>query len=782
MRLGGKHINALTESLKLSSHIDELKLSHNRIDDSSACEMIGTIGKNLILNPKNKIGNLDLSYNMIGYNAIDKLSFYVCLNGCNLERLNLEGNSIGNFLARKLITSINSGLSQKLIYLNLAKNNLSDECMDLISELVFNCLNLKVLNLHENQIKNEGAALLINKCKQHTELRVLDLGWNLIGNNLFTQLTKEELVNQHRSNIPKIDKQSSNADNDKKKKSGGKDKGGDDDIDSLYNNAEIEEMKESFGGDSRKRKIEKAKVSQFALELGELFKQETVILMHLDISHNNLNIDDCIYISKTVVFNHTILGIHLDGNEMTIDELGFITPISKQANKEDYYASSQIYYDMVGFGRNMVDYKANNTNIRNIKTKNNCWICEGWKEIKLTYKPNKNRDFVTEESADNSQGGLMYTNQSFGMKSQTQNRASTHTANNTTFFGKTGRALDVKFHLSQDNYKPNDSDVTIDTYFTYRVCRPGILNYFYSVNGEPVTNYGSQLRHLTEGIVMEYEKEKEYQDDETEKKQYIVTKVAEMLVESSEIMDSSFKNKLKNCVPRPLKKTKTKIRPRTPWIYNDSFWAFNNYLYDGISEAILNEAFDHDFERSKVWLERDFKSDQERQSCKQLLRDNYLNIINVYKYFSAKEGSAIFQIGQMGMNEFASISIGLIDKNYLNEFMYIKAGETANIDKEERKKNKLLPENLVRHQFMNFLVKVAKDKYFIKTNTYPTAFEAINYTFDTHYINSWNIGENHKWRIERYYNEYCDNVIKAFYPILDAVFKSFGRRDVGKRE
>ncbi len=41
----------------------------------------------------------------------------------------------------------------------------------------------------------------------------------------------------------------------------------------------------------------------------------------------------------------------------------------------------------------------------------------------------------------------------------------------------------------------------------------------------------------------------------------------------------------------------------------------------------------------------------------------------------------------------------------------------------------------------------------------------------------------HKWRIEKYYNEYVDNVIKAYLPILDALYKSYSSMKVpGRKE
>ena len=55
------------------------------------------------------------------------------------------------------------------------------------------------------------------------------------------------------------------------------------------------------------------------MELGEYFTKATLSLIHLDISHNNLNYEDCKLISEKSKVNHAILGIHVDGNCMEIN-------------------------------------------------------------------------------------------------------------------------------------------------------------------------------------------------------------------------------------------------------------------------------------------------------------------------------------------------------------------------------------------------------------------------------------------------------------------------------
>ncbi len=788
-RLGDRYIYALSDSMKYTNHVDEILLGNNRLSDNAASKLINSIAENLIANIKNRIHSIDLSYNMISSNTIDSLCNYSQLNGCNLKRLNLEGNSLGDKLIIRLANALTLGSSDKLKYLNLSKNNLTDESMPSLAELIVNCIYLQVLNLHENQIKNNGAALIISKCKNHNEIKVLDLGWNLIGNSIFNLISKDELIAQHRSNLPKLQMKEENdkAKNDKKDKKSKENAGND--IDALYNNAEIAELLSFPFEDNapqinftKKKSMERLKISQFAIELGELFSSTVTTMLHLDISHNSINFYDSEYISKNVVRNHTILGIHVDGNQMIIDELGFILPVEKKITEEDYFSKAHITYDMtVGLNHN---YYSNSEIIRKIKTKNNCWICEGWKEVKLTYKPKIKRD-THEKTIERNDKAIDIESNTDRIHTDYINTGNHFTEENDTnksYYKNSIKTLDVRFHLSLDDFKNTETNLKIDSFQCFRVCRPGLLTYYYTVNGEPVSYYGKTTLELHEALLQKFVKEKEFMDDKTEQFQYAVNKVGQLMIEQTEIIDEDFKIKLKHCVPRPEKINKLKLRPRTPWIFPDSIWAFYGYSFEGNTNELTKDAFEYDFERSKVWNEKEFKTDKERVEIKELLRKYYPGMINVYKYLSSKEGFAIFQIGQTGMNEFASYCNNLIDKNYTNNFLYLKAAETVNLDREERKKNKLLPDNLVRHQFMNFLVKVAKDKYFLKQQIYPTAVEAVINTFEIHYANSFTVGDTQIWRKERYYNEFVDNVLKSHFPLIDAIFKTFAHKDVGKRE
>lgn len=65
------------------------------------------------------------------------------------------------------------------------------------------------------------------------------------------------------------------------------------------------------------------KIQQYAMSWKECFEHNTS-LMHVDLRHNNLNSQEIEIISQGLANNHTILAIHLLGNEGEADTQGFV--------------------------------------------------------------------------------------------------------------------------------------------------------------------------------------------------------------------------------------------------------------------------------------------------------------------------------------------------------------------------------------------------------------------------------------------------------------------------
>ncbi len=90
--------------------------------------------------------------------------------------------------------------------------------------------------------------------------------------------------------------------------------------------------------------------------------------------------------------------------------------------------------------------------------------------------------------------------------------------------------------------------------------------------------------------------------------------------------------------------------------------------------------------------------------------------MDCYRHYSAISGSSIWNIQENTLKEFFSSCNGLIDTKIYNinsVFLQARSIKANPLDMTERvkNKNKNIPDNIIRHQFMNLLVKVAKDKY-----------------------------------------------------------------------
>jgi len=446
--------------------------------------LIKSIQGNQLLKKDLKL--LDLSFNKIGEQGINKLVSYINSGECHLEELNLEGNSLGDENTNKLCEAINNSLSHKITLLNVSRNLISDESCFNIANLLQHCSQMKILMISWNHIRNRGASLIVNKLKKNFEMKVFDISWNSIGTNLNNEPAIEDIlprgppqqtdffnfeINEFRGTksisfrkelMPPKDsgKKGAAAAPSAKGKADAEKKGG-----GNNNNA----------SSSMPSVVSHKAITPFAKELGEYFKEINTELVHLDISHNNINFEDAEYLAKECKVNHRILGIHVDGNEMTIDELGFLHPMRKVSKVPNYYANSQIYYN-ISLDQSKV--KTNNDKIRKIRAKNNCWICEGWRETTFTLKADK----------------IKLPEKQF-----------------------------VKIHLSFENWKPYDTMFYDGMFRAVRMCPPGDVLYFFTVNKKPVEEYGnSNTIQTRDPVVYAFEDEflKEFNENEVKNNYY----------------------------------------------------------------------------------------------------------------------------------------------------------------------------------------------------------------------------------------------------------------------
>ena len=766
-RMGDKYIQSLSQGLTLATHVSELSLSQNRLTDVSVKMLFDVINSNI--NICKRLLSLNLGYNKIGPSAIDSLCNYIDNIDCNLEHLDLEANCLGNRLVNLVLSKINDKIASQMKYLNFAQNNLNDDVAPEFAVIGRKCEHLQVLILYQNHFKNFGMSLIMSELKNHCHLKFLDISWNLIGTNLNEELpTRDELLKC--SKDPK----------------------------KVFNNAELEELKikmeypkVSLLKKSVSVPVLRNTISPFTRELCELFKNENIELLHLDISHNNIGYVDCAQIAIDVKNNHTILGIHVDGNDMFIDELGFIYAYEKNQYEQNHFASSQIFYRIDNENPLI---KSNIINVKKIRGKNHCWICEGWNEVAFEYHPTQAQ---IEES-------------------------------NIKYKKKKKKKVPCKVCLNFENYKGFDMNINRadNSYICYRMCPPGDVQFFYTYDSVPCDVNGDNVIKLKEAVVHmeeitppkppgndddndneeeEVESQHDTQDKEKggieeiteeitddpdreppEARQFIIPKVYHnKVIINPEVIDAKLLMKLiPHCIPRPLKKIIKKKRIRTPWTFPVSIWAYYGYDYKGEKDSKLNDAFEFDFNRGQYSKDKELQKPHLLQELKTILRRNYPQMLEAYKNLSAVLGWKVWQIGQNSISEFASNCPGLLDGKYLINDVLVKLTETKNnpFDKAERKQNPNIPDNIIRHQWMMLLVKIAKDKYF-RTKIKSTVPDAVQVSFELHYTPYLSQYRANRWREERYYNENVDNVIKAYLPLFDAVYRSqASMKQVGRKD
>ena len=785
-KVGDKYMIALSHSVKYSEHLETLEFEGNRLTSVGVSHLFKSLNENKNLAYKLKC--INLSENHIGKSHVENLINFLQDPKCNIEHLNLFGNYLGNENIKAICDALAYYVEYKLETLNIGKNNISYISTESILNLFRKCSGLRVFIINHNWLDNFSAAKIIKELTNHFELKTLDLSWNCIGDSLTSKLTYESIVNKALNHPER-----------------------------LYNNFTLNETlttlrlnlrrnpllppldadgKKNPKKENKKGKKEASPVkvyaepkkipekpkepSNFAVELGEYFGKTALSLTHLDISHNNLNYEDCKLISEKSKVNHQILGIHVDGNCMEINCLGFISPLEEIKN-ERYFSESQIYY---GLNRDYALRKTSIEKVRKIRGKNNCWICEGFREVKF--------EFIPEEP-------IMEPNDHL-----------------------------VKIHLSFDDYRPFDMICYGSSFKIVRMCPPGDIYYFFTVDSIPVkkeattgtnifekikceaeyikytfeNDYMEELNNIREKLLYQkkqsnqvleldsedFEEEDEEEDDDDNNNKdtkslmklkknkitIIVDTISKIHVKFNQtVVNENLSKNIFFSEPRPEKIINKFVKPRTPWTFPISIWAYYGYEYEGNTEEYLNSCFEFDFNRCQ--FNKDFKDEKSLSELKKFLRERYKDIIDCYKYYSSMSGFQVWQITQNNLTEFISHCNGMCDVKYdINNIFLTQKTVCGNmIDKEDRKKNnRNLSDNIVRHQFMNLLVRSAKDKYVTVLKTTKDPLEATKMAFENHYDNAIKGFDAHQWRKERYYNEQVDNFLKAFLPVLDGVYLS----------
>lgn len=121
---------------------------------------------------------------------------------------------------------------------------------------------------------------------------------------------------------------------------------------------------------------------QFPNKFAQFIDEKKVL--HIDISFNSLTKDQCERIGDLIKENHSLFGLHVHGNNCSLDSLGFVVTKSKTQMREDWKYNRNNVIGYTNRDGKTIRFKQKSEVLSNLKTGMNCWICEGWREQTFT--------------------------------------------------------------------------------------------------------------------------------------------------------------------------------------------------------------------------------------------------------------------------------------------------------------------------------------------------------------------------------------------------------------
>lgn len=274
--------------------VEHLNLSDNRLTDESILFLADRFSE--VAHPKWLLQSLHLAKNRLMERGCRAVGSLIHSTEASLLHLDLSDNMIGDKPCEELCEVLIE-CCRDLKELALARNELGrfhESVGDALGRLVSECSSLEMLDLHWNLLHGAGAVAFFTGIYENGshggQLRKLDLSWNRLGlrcgNDTRDVQTDSESVQARRPFSPPT-----------------------------FSN----EVKQSCTCKACTSCVRMAKM------LASVF-QDCSTLFHLDLSYNKIRCSECAIIADGLRTNQTLFGLHLVGNEASVDEYGFVIP------------------------------------------------------------------------------------------------------------------------------------------------------------------------------------------------------------------------------------------------------------------------------------------------------------------------------------------------------------------------------------------------------------------------------------------------------------------------
>lgn len=343
-----------------------------------------------------------------------------------MQKVNISGNRLSD---KGGMIVLNSLIPEQILEIDMSNNFVGERCIQTLVELLKNrSCRLQVLHLENDKLTDAVVKRLCKGLGSNNSLLELNLARNNISS--IGVIGISEYI-KYTNTLQKLDLHWNKISGEEAKAF----------CKSLQQNESLRVLDLSWNSLSNPRNNNCSQSLSDAL-------RDHPSLFHLDISYNNFKAEDAHILAEGLKSNHKIFGIHMDGNEATVDPLGFV-----YQNKGGISPSTaHIYTRMLGNSK-MKKYVV-------WRECSRCWICERWSEVEFTWKPEVS-----------------------------------------------GNTVDPVFlHLDFDDYLPDLMEKGEDgVYRCLRMCPPGRVDYFYTIGTEPSLANDKRKRILPRVLVKDIE-------------------------------------------------------------------------------------------------------------------------------------------------------------------------------------------------------------------------------------------------------------------------------------
>ena len=273
---------------------------------------------------------IDLQANRMGAASLGQLASALGSETCFLEGVNLSGNSLGASAIPAVAQIVDA---TRLVKLDLGDNLLKDSGTEVLAGALHANRTLTWLDLCKNDVSRLGTLALAAMLRENKTLTSLGLSWNSIAGESAVVLCG-----------------------------------------ALQDNASLKTIDMSFNALGNRARPFVSRALAKALHINRT-------LTHLDLSHNQFGHQECRVLGRALNSNHSLLGLHLEGNAAFADARGFLRPRCSTF-------SAMVTGDLRRLHAGIMQYPANR--LSDMDNSGGCWLCGGWQERTFSCRPPPN--------------------------------------------------------------------------------------------------------------------------------------------------------------------------------------------------------------------------------------------------------------------------------------------------------------------------------------------------------------------------------------------------------